>query len=358
MKNLIKAVVFTLIFLGMLTRVSYILRPYSGSASRKNLCGFYAEENNTIDMVWVGSSAVFAFWEPIEFWKSSGITSYNFATGTMPPQAVKYCVKEVLKTQSPELFVIDLRLFANGEYKDKSDELPIMDQEVPIRNVTDNFKYSLNRLQMIHGCVPTSLYDALPFYLDIIKYHTEWQCFIDPQSLAFMNNSSHDSTKGFKLVDAVKPQKLTDWSYVTERKPVSKRTEEILRSLLEYCRSEELQVLFVVNPYVQDREYKEYHNYLADIIAEYNYDVINTNDYYEEIGVNPLTDYYDTSHMNILGADKYTKFMGNYILEHHYLEASEKNEELKERWDADYESWSVEVKKLKASIQAKIDGMD
>ncbi|MDO4323069.1 MAG: hypothetical protein Q4C61_11125 [Lachnospiraceae bacterium] len=356
-KNLLRCVFFFGIFLVMLVTVSYILRPYSGGASRKNLCGFYAEEEDSLDVVFIGSSAVFTYWEPMEFWKKYGVTSYDFAVGTMPPQTVKYCLKEIQKTQDPELYVIDLRTFnaaEDGYYLEK--EVMNMDHEVPLRNVTDNVKYSLNRFQMIADCVPDT-YDKLSYYLDIVKYHTEWLRLKDKQSLLFGRNETHDSLKGFKLVNAVKPVEFKDYSEVDSKRELSERLEGILYDLLDYCREEDLQVLFLVNNYCQSKKHKEMYNYMEGIITDYGFGFLNTNDFYQEIGVDFSTDYYDKSHVNIYGADKYTEFVGEYLMDH-YSFVSKAGEPEYASWDKDYEVWLQETKELKESIQAKIDAAE
>lgn len=352
--NVVKAVVFSLIFLILFCTVSYILRPYSGSASRKNLCGFYAEENNSLEVVFLGASSVFSFWEPMEFWEKYGVTSYDFATGTMPPQMMKYCIDEIRKTQSPELIVIDLRTYTlaeKGYYLEHS--IANMDHEVPLRNIVDNLKYSRNRMKMIQECVPDN-YDKLPYYIDLIKYHTEWSRIFDQQSLSYGTNSSHDYLKGFKMVDDVKEVKFRDFSGVDERSPLSERLELILRELLDYCKKEDQQVLFLVNAYCQTKKEKKTYNYIADVVGEYGYSFLNANDYYQEIGLDFSTDYYDKSHTNIFGADKYTKFVGEYLIDHYELE-NHKTEKEYEQWNRDYVLWTEQTTELKKDIQEKIN---
>lgn len=354
--KLLRAVLFLLLFGVLFCTVSYILRPYSGSASRKNLCGFYAEEDNTLDIVCIGSSAVFTFWEPMEFWHDYGVTSYNFATGTMPPQVIKYCIKEIQKTQNPSLYIIDLRPFSVAEagYYLKR-EVANMDHEVPLRNVTDNFKYSLNRWDMIRNCVP-DFEDRMTYYLDILKYHSEWNRLVDTQSLLFARNDAHDSLKGFKLVPSAKAVKFADHSDDENRQPLSERLEPIFRDLLDYCKEEDLQVLFLVNTYCQTKAHKEMYNYAGDIIEEYGFDFLNTNDYYQEIGMDFEKDYYDKSHVNIFGADKYTDFVGKYLMENYSFQ-DKRGLEAYSDWDEDYAIWTEQVNELKVTVQGLIDAM-
>lgn len=351
--NLGKAVVFMGIFVFLLLTVSYIVRPYSGSASRKNICGFYAEKDNSIDIAFVGSSVIFAYWEPMEFWKDHQITSYDFAVGGMPAQTIKYAVKEVRKTQDPKLYVIDLRLFGYAEYKDKKGIMS-MNDEVYLRNLIDNMKYSPNRFDVIRTGVPDD-YDKMTYYLDIMKYHSEWMSLFDKQSIAYADNEDHDPTKGYKIVDDIKPLDYADQSGVTTTQPVGQLTEDILRDLLQYCKDEGLEVMFLLNPYSQNKETQEKHNYMAGVIEEYGYNCLNTNYYFREMGLDFQTDYYDKQHTNLLGADKYTKFVGDYILDHYpqLLEISHSEECIKE-WDADYEIWNEEAGKVRESLRSKI----
>lgn len=353
-KKLIRAVLFAALFLVIACHLSYILRPYSGSASRKNICGFYAEEDDTIDIAFVGASSVFAFWEPMEFWHEYGVTSYNFAAGTLPPQFIKYCLEEIRKTQEPSLYVIDLRPFTVAEkgYYLETD-VPNMDHDVPIRNIVDNFKYSPTRAKMIQEGIPSS-YDKLPYYLDLIKYHTEWPRLRDARSLGFASNETHDSLKGFKLTDKFKKVKFKDHSAVTKRKPLTKRLNTVLYELLDYCKKENLQVLFLVNSYCQTKTDKKNFNFISDAVTGYGFDFLNTNDHYKEIGLKYSRDYYDPSHVNIFGADKYTDFVGKYLMDN-YTFTDKRGQDAYASWDSDYEVWTEQTAALKKSIRAKIN---
>ena len=74
--------------------LSYVMRPVTNS--RKNLCGFYAEKSNSLDMVYVGGSACYAYWEPLAAWNEYGFTSFNFATESIQPQCIKYAMQKTM----------------------------------------------------------------------------------------------------------------------------------------------------------------------------------------------------------------------------------------------------------------------
>lgn len=350
----VRAIAFLLILGILLWNISYIVRPYSGSASRKNVCGFYAEKADTLDAVFVGSSSVFAFWQPMEFWHSYGVATYDFATGTMPPQCIKYCIKEIEKTQSPQLIVIDAKTFVTAETGYYTDEtIANMDHEVPLRYVADNFKYSLNRLELINNCVPDT-YDKLSFYIDLFKYHTEWTSLFDRQSLAYAGNESRDFNRGYNTETRWKALEVTDYSNVKKKKALSERVEAVLTDLLEYCQGEDFQVLFLAPMYRQSKSDKQTFNYIADIVEEYGYTLLNVNDYQEETGMDFSTDYYDKDHVNIFGAQKYTEFVGNYLMENYSL-ADHRGDSAYAAWEEDYSTWTQRVDETQAGVLELIE---
>ena len=355
MAGIAKAAAFVVIFAVLFIHVSYILRPYAGSASRKNLCGFYAEKKNSLDIVLIGSSAVFSFWEPMEFWEKYGVTSYNFATGIMVPQMFRHEIDEVLRMQDPKLIILDMRPFSvaeDGYYLQP--EVANMDHEVPLRNSVDNMKYSLNRVRTIQEEVPEGK-DALPYHFDLIKYHTEWDRLADRQSLLFFRNEAADFARGFKLVDDMVPVNYPDRTKDGHRKALTPRLEKIYRDLLDYCRDKDLQVLLLVNEYCQYENEKGYFNFMSDIAEEYGIPFFNTNDVYQEVGMDFETDYYDGSHTNILGADKYTDFIGRYLMEHYSFEDHRKDPAYAS-WTENEARWDAESDALRASLQERAAG--
>ena len=353
-KKTVRVIAFLAIFLLLFIHVSYILRPYAGSASRKNICGFYAEDEKSLDVVFVGSSSVFSFWEPMRFWEKYGVTSYNYATGTLPPQLITWEIREIQKTQDPALYVIDLRPFTvaeTGYYQQR--EIPNMEYEVPLRNSLDNMKYSVGRIRAINDTVPASE-DKLTYYIDLLRYHTEWMRLKDHESLSYWRNETLDYTKGFKMVEQYSPINHTDRSQITKRKEVSERLTDELEEILKFCRQEDLQVLFLVNAYDESKKDRRRYNFMADMIESYGYLYLNTNDYWEEIGLDADTDYYDHSHTNILGADKYTDFVGAYLMEHFALPV-QSDERICEKWDRDLIKWNESAGTLRKMIWEKIE---
>ena len=119
-----------------------------------------------------------------------------------------------------------------------------------------------------------------------------------------------------------------------------------------------MNALFIVSPNTMTYEKQAQYNYIADIIEPYGYHFLNFNDYYEEIGVDFATDFYDYGgHANAIGAEKYTAFLGKYLDENYEFE-DKRTSAGYESWDESYQRWSQELEEAKATIYERIENKD
>lgn len=329
------ALLFTAIFLVTFIFVSYLFRPVS--KSRINISGLYAEPENSLDVIAIGGSSTHIFYMPYEAWREFGIVSYDYSTDSMSPSVMKNLIIEAEKTQSPRLYLLDMRAFENRERR------PDFYCVAYLRNITDSMKYSLNRLDMIRYAFkneqPQSLSEPA-VYLDLMYYHSLWQTMNYYYGFVYVGNDVPEAGKGFWLSGTYASQDTRDFSDVTERKSLSPENEAVLRDLLEYCRDNDIPALFTLNPFqMKDADTKAYYNYIGDVIHEYGYEFLDTNEYYDEMGIDFTKDFYNNNHLNVFGAGKYTHFLAKYIRDN-YAMPDHRGEPAYSAWDEGYPAWA------------------
>mgnify|MGYP003301576095 CR=1 FL=1 len=344
-KQALKAIIFVGLFLFMLRSVTYMIR--TNGAIKDIFVGFYAEPEDTIDVVMIGSSPVYPFYAAPQMWGEHGFTAYPLSSNVQQPQAGVYLVKEALKTQNPELFVFELRMYTytKGEMSYYT---------VYTRGVTDNLKYSWNRFALINELIeePTERYT---YYFDIFKYHSNWKTMILPDQYSAIFYERLHPLKGYLMHDTVSPAANVLLEEVTGITPIPVEQEETLRELLAYLQENELGALFIVSPMVVDKEFQMQCNYMGEIISSYGYRYLNFNEYYEEVGIDFATDFYDGgSHVNASGAEKCTTFLGEYISSHYELEDKRGNETYAS-WDEAYIHWQEAYQKAMEKIREQAD---
>lgn len=349
MKNKSKIILSCGIFLCILyvifLKITYLFS--ETGYNRLNITGIKEEE--PLDMVYVGASAAFVYWQPLKAWNDCGFTSYSYATVGLPAESIQYYIEEVLKTHTPELFVIDARPF---QLWDES-------VDVKIRHGSDSMDYSLNRFSLVKDYLDsrtvTEDTDILSYYLQIVKYHTNYQeVLANEENWKMINNKRDSEYKGWTFMEYHCPLEEPKDFNTDECAELPKGSQKILEDLLSYCKEKKLKVLFVVCPYSITREEQKIYNTIQKIVEEEGFDFLNTNFYFDKMNLDFQTDFNDYNHVNCFGAEKYTDFLEKYLMENYRL-PDRRGEERYASWDNSYAKFKEDEVITKTNVQQMID---
>lgn len=361
--QLLSFLIFCVLAMQLFLRITYLFRSAGADDSseiynRNRIIGI--KEEQALDMVYVSGSEGFVYWEPPRAWAGYGIQSYNYATNSIPAEAILGNIREIRKTQEPQLFVIGLRSFQYW-----SEEAA----ETEIRYITDSMDYSWNRWRMVHEYLSNRILseenDVMSLYFDIAKYHTNTGVLKSPERWKLSGNRGMAEYNGWLLYPFHEILDEPEDFMTEERRDLAKGSRDTLITLLEYCEEEDLNVLFVVSPYWITKDHQMLYNSMEDFITSYGFDYLNANEYYDEMGIDFTTDFCDKDHVDVFGAEKYTHFLARYIQEKYVL-TDRRNEAGNDEWDEMYESFCQKENKekdkieeeIKAETQAYTDGLD
>lgn len=328
-KELFQAVLFLALFLVILKHLTYVIR--TNGEVKDIFTGFYAEKEDTLDVIMIGSSPVYPFYSGPKLWGEYGITCYPLSSHVQRPSAALPLLKEAYKTQKPKVVVFEMRMYTMEDGR-------MEDNMAYARGVTDNLKYSFNRIYAVNRLVtePTERYT---YYFDIFKYHSNWKTLVLPEQLACFWYEKPSPLKGFVIKDEVGPlekENIPTCTELTDSLPIPAEQEERLYELLEYLKEQKQQALFIVSPFRENEELQMMFNYLKGIIEPYGYEFVNMNEHYEEIGIDFETDYYDFGgHVNALGAKKCTDYLGKLLAV--YQIEDKRGQEEYASWDQSYQ---------------------
>lgn len=348
-KDVIGAILFLIVLSGVLLYLFSVFtfpKEQAQDQARERFNSFYVEEKNTLDGVYIGSSGVDRYWIPSEAWDKHGMAIYELSTADQPAVFIKYIMEESLKTQEPELFIVEVRRFTNP---------PEDVQDVDIRRVADNMNWSLNRvkatkavLDYVENSDNTNIDTSdLSYFIPIIKYHSMWDEELTDEDWTSPNPGTEYkgyfaySNAAYRTVAQEKPV------VTQEQTPIPEANEKILNDLLDYCDGLDQKVLFVASPYDIDTARQEQTNYALAKIEERGYPVINfnTEEMYAALDFNFGTDMYNPGHANLVGAMKYTHYLADYLKENYSLQDH--------RGDEAYQSWDQSYLDLKERVKEK-----
>jgi len=322
-KRLLKIIGFLAIFVFLFAYTTDVFCLSSNLAERR-FKEFYSQPINSLDAVYIGSSGVDNFWSSPLAWEEYGITVFPFSSDAQPTAAAKYLIKEGRKTQKNALYIIDLRAVRAPDIS-----------EGEIRKVTDNMRLSLNWYDAVTALTETAnipLKDRLPYYISQMKYHDRWS---ELTSADFTNEITY--LKGSQVIDKTVEQKVLSGP-TGERAPIPEFQQKVLTDLLDYCKQEKLNVLFIVSPMLLDKEAKMQYNYVGDEVKKYGFPFVNFSDQIEDMNLDLSTDFYEADHVNMKGQIKYTRYFAKYLVDH-YSFSDKRSEASYASWDESYRNY-------------------
>ncbi len=352
-KQAASAAIFIALFLTLLVMVTYCLR--TNGSVKDRFVGFYAEPKNTIDTIMIGSSPVFPYYATPQMYGEEGLVCYPLSTNLQRPVAQLYLTKEALKYQSPSLLIYEVRMYT-GRESDMTNNMAYT------RGVTDNMRYSLNRLETINAMVTDDLTaddtERYTYYFDIFKYHSNWKTLFLPSQLRTALYAWPDAMKGYESTDEVGPCTLQDWSGETATTPIPEIQEQHLTELMDYLEEKGQNALFIVSPYLHTQEQAQMFNYIGEKVSARGFGFLNLNQYYEEIGIDGDRDFNDYgNHTNASGAQKVTAFFEKYLKENYDL-PDRRGEDSYASWEKAYEKWQQVYAEAMTKIDERIADKD
>lgn len=113
-KKPLKVIVLSVVFVAVL--YSILLSVFKRTwRPKENLYYFYQLENNSLDVINIGSSHVHSGINTIQLYREEGIASYNLSAGSQPVWYSWYYLREAMKTQNPKVVVLDVYTLINPD---------------------------------------------------------------------------------------------------------------------------------------------------------------------------------------------------------------------------------------------------
>lgn len=335
----VKILIMTILMLSIVFSANFILcRQLNSQSDGIRVKNFYRLEENSLDMVFIGASTVFTDYSAPLAWKEYGYTSYSLATNAAPMGIAKSMLIEAQKTQKPKLFVIDI----NGVLYDDNQE----SKEGSLRLWIDNMPNSKNKRDTIKELIPKD--DRLSYYFPLLKYHSNWpkfsECLTASYDELFNTDKVNLSTLGMQGSSKIDSQtKYVDIKKYNDKLPMYKLSGQHLQDLLEYCKNENLtNVVFTNMPRFYSKKMlpeRQRNNTAKELIKQYGFECFDMDDYVEEIGLDPLKDFYNQNHLNVYGQKKLTKYLGGLLNERYSLSNGQHDSKIVERYNQEFISY-------------------
>ncbi|MCD8051626.1 MAG: hypothetical protein LUE89_08115 [Clostridiales bacterium] len=309
LKTVIKAVAFLVVFALLFHLATELLRSKwtSDNQERYVLGNFYELDEDSVDVLFLGSSQIIYGVDPVEMYDYAGVSAYCLGGSSATLMSSYYWLIEAEKTQSPSVVMLETSSLFE-EVKEHQE-----------RKKVDEMKFSLNRLRFIRDL--TGLDDIsesfLSYLIPIVKYHVRWSELTAKDFGMWMD--SDVAYRGFDIVDQCKKGLDYDRMIIDNDDPEGNLRElydyqlEYLVKIVDYCQENDIElVLFKTPKFSWIGSDSAQVQALADqyglTYLDYNWEeMLNSFDF------NLETDMKDYDHLSTLGADKFSDCLADYL---------------------------------------------
>ncbi len=336
-----KAAVFTAAIWLCLASAGRILTPkffYTQTwRSTATYLGFYQMDENTVDVLFFGSSHAASGFSPQKLYDEYGIRSYNLGSDEQNLLVSYYWLLEALRFQTPKAVVLDCYMLFPY---DRNEALNT--SESCTRKAIDYMKWSgVKRAAVKDICALDEKQSAASYYFPNIRYHTRWMS-LNEDDFAYKEMSAHYEMKGFTALPGMCGNEEFE-PFEENSGEDAEAMVELMRAYLDWiealCRERGIRLLLVKTPTTMEnparcRAIRQYAQEKG--IPFYDF---NEKPLYESTGLHLAADSHDNGHGNIWGAEKVTSRLGK-ILSGEYGIAGQTDHQ----WE-DTKAWYEGVKK-------------
>ena len=299
------------------------------------IINLHKEPENSIDVLFIGSSATYSGFASAYAYEKYGFTSFPYAVGGSTCTMWKPALQDTLRRQQPKLVVVDV--FGGGYepelLKSRVNQVYTVMANTPLSK--EKVATAKELASVLDGA------SAPSFIVPFLRYHNRV-----PSNLRKLDDRLEIERTGISPLKGIENitrernlKKVDEASFTDDSVPLDEDTEAVIKSFMDYCKEKDIQVLFVKFPTVLTEEdpgelmVNLRANRVLEIADEYGFATLNMQKRFHEIGLIENKDYYNHGHTNTRGQKKVTAYLGGYIQNELGTAPSDLDYDLEAEWD-------------------------
>ncbi len=263
---------------------------------------FLREEEDTIDVLFVGSSLTYCNIIPAVLWEQTGLTAWDMTGPELTVPGAYHYLVEALKTQSPQAAFIEISAVLYPRYTGFT------------KTVVGQMPWGLNRLEMtLREAEPEH---RLGLLFPLHFYHSRWSELSEDDWSVFREGYGKDMNAGYTYLNQYRvPQGYVERTDAGADVENNARNLEYLKRIAALCLEEGTVPVFYESPAASTMPRDLMEPVYETLKAIDGAVVVNFNDHRDAIGAALEGDYYDALHYNAVGAEKFTVYLAGWITE-------------------------------------------
>lgn len=332
----IAAALAVILFIGVsLYLLSELLMPkYMTDIVEGALIAEYYKEDKEHDVVFIGDCEVYENFIPAVLWEEYGINSYIRGSAQQLIWQSYYLMEETFKYETPDVVIFNVLSLKYNEPQ----------KEAYNRMTLDGMKWSASKAASIRASMmPDEQF--LDYVFPILRYHSRITELTE-EDFKYWFHREPVSFNGYYMRVDVKPavdvpegKKLGDYNFGAE-------AVKYLDKMVALCEEKGVELVLVKAPSLYPYWYDEWEVQMEEYAEKHGLKYINFLELIEECGLDFNTDTYDAGlHLNLAGAKKTSRYLGEYLTEECGLTSRRGEEKLEQAWEEKLRVYEAEIKR-------------
>ena len=309
-----------------------LLQPkYMSDVVEGRLIAEYYEEEKDHDVVFIGDCEVYENFSPKVLWEEFGINSYIRGSAQQLIWQSYYLLEDTLRYEKPDVVIFNiLSMMYNEPQKEAYNRMTI-----------DGMKWSMSKVNSIKASM-TEREEFLDYVFPILRYHSRWN-ELSSEDVTYMFDTPNVAFNGYYMRVDIKPAENIPEGKILGNYQFGDNSYLYLDKMTKLCQENGIELIFVKAPSLYPYWYEEWEVQIEEYAKEHNIRYINFLENLEETGVDFTKDTYDAGlHMNLSGAEKITRYLGEYLQDEVGLEDRRSDLKLQEIWNEKIKAYEEE----------------
>lgn len=335
--------VFVLVTLYLLQKL-LVPKYMTGIVEGAMIAEYYDEEHDH-DVVFIGDCEVYENFTPALLWEEYGINSYIRGSAQQLIWQSYYLLEETLKYETPDIVIFNIL----------SMKYNVPQNEAYNRMTLDGMKWSMSKVNSIKASMMKDE-KFLDYVFPILRYHTritelnadDFKYLFHKEKVTFNGYYMRVDVKAAENVPKGRP--MADYTF-------GETAYEYLDKMTALCKEKGVQLILVKAPSLYPYWYDQWEVQMEEYAKENDLVYINFLELIDECGLDFTTDTYDAGlHLNLSGAEKSTRWLGEFLSTEMGLASRRGEDALEASWEKKLAAYYAEIDRQTKEWQEKQNG--
>ncbi len=283
---------------------------------------WYAHAGEGHQVLFIGDCEVYESFSPATLYAEFGATSYIRGSAQQLMWQSYYLLREALRKETPRAVVLSICSLRYGEPQN----------EAYNRMTLDGMRLSRDKVEAVRASLAEGE-SELSYYIPLLRYHD--RLFeLTAEDARYLFAGPELTYNGYLMRTEAVPYTWMPQAPVLRDPAFAEKPVTYLDRIVDLCREKGIALILVKSPCLYPAWYEEWDRWLADYAEEHGVEYVNAIPLMDEMGIDLATDTYDGGiHLNVFGAEKYTRWLGARLREQGLLEDQRQDPVIAARYD-------------------------